>query len=80
MKSRAGRVLGLLFIAHLFAYGIGLPILLLLGLPFIGWMIHGVLHFPVTVPELFRLVCLILGMTVFTTVVIWLADKWKGRW
>lgn len=46
----------------------------------VGWAMYGALHFPVSPPELFRLACLVLGMTVVTTLVMWLEGKWKGRW
>lgn len=74
------KMLGILFLTWILIIGLTLSAGLLFAMPLVGWAIHGVLHFPVSPPELFRLACFVLGMAVFTTLVIWLAGKWKGRW
>jgi hypothetical protein len=74
------KMVGLLFVAFLLVYGIGLPMLILLGMPLIRWVIHGVLHFSIDSRSLWWLAWLVLGMTVVTTVLMWLEGKWKGRW
>ena len=74
------KTLGFLFLTWLFIIGLTFSLGFLLAMPLVGWAIYGVLHFPVSAPELFRLACLVLGMTVVTTLVMWLEGKWKGRW
>jgi hypothetical protein len=83
MTSRGNyqwKMLGILFGAFFLLWGIGLSLGLLLAMPLVGWAMQGALHFPVSPPELFRLACLVLGMTVVTTLVMWLEGKWRGRW
>ena len=60
--------------------GLGFSLVVLLVGPLIRWQIHGVLYFPVSPPELYRLLLVILGVAVVATVVTWLAGKYKGQW
>jgi len=74
------KVLGILFGAFFLGYGAALSAGILLVFPLIGWAIHGVLYFPISPPELFRLALAVLGMTVVTTPLMWLEGKWNSRW
>jgi len=74
------RALYALFLAFLFMIGFGFSLVALLVGPLIRWQVHGVLYFPVSPPELYRLLFVILGVTVVATVAMWLAGKYKGRW
>jgi hypothetical protein len=71
---------GILLLMSLFVYGAGLPLLILIALPLVRWAVHGVLYFPATASELLHLAYLVVGMSLFTAVVMWLVGRWKGRW
>lgn len=60
--------------------GLGFSLVALLVGPLIRWQIYGVLYFPVSPHELYRLLFVILGVTVVATVVMWLAGKYKRQW
>ena len=74
------RALYALFLAFLFMIGFGFSLVALLVGPLIRWQVHGVLYFPVSPSELYRLLFVILGVTVVATAVTWLAGKYKGQW
>lgn len=83
MKFRGGggaRAFGILLLAFFLAFGAGLSLLLLVAIPLVRWAIHGVLYFPVGKSELLGLVALVVGMTIVTTVVMWLVGKRNRRW
>ena len=71
---------GILLVTSFFVYGTGLPMLILIALPLVRWAVHGVLYFSVTPLALLNLGYLIVGMSFFTAIVMWLAGRWKGRW
>ena len=80
-SKRPGRKMAIiLLLMSLFVYGLGLSVLILLVLPLIRWAIHGVLYFSTTTAELLNLGYLVIGISLFTAVVLWLAGRWKGRW
>ncbi|QGW84688.1 MULTISPECIES: hypothetical protein [Variovorax] len=79
-RSLGLRMLGVLFLTFLFMFGVGFSLAALLAMPLIRWAIHGVLYFPVSPSELYRLLLVVLGVSVVATVVTWLAGKYKGRW
>jgi hypothetical protein len=69
-----------LFLTFLFMFGFCFSLLALFVGPLIRWQVHGVLYFPVSPSELYRLLFVILGVTVVATIVMWLAGKYKGQW
>jgi len=79
-RMRSLKVFSVLLIANFFGCTVALGLGVLLGGPFVRWVVHGVLYFPVSGPELLRLAWYVLGMTAVMTILMWLEGKWKGRW
>lgn len=79
-RSSGARAFGVLLFAFFLAFGAGLAMLLLLAIPLARWAIHGVLYFPVSKPELLGFTALVIGMTIVTTLVMWLLERHKGQW
>jgi len=68
------------FILFFIIYGVGLPILLLIGVPLIQWLIHGFLDFSPRGAGLIGLFWLVMGMTLISAVFLWVEGKIHKRW
>jgi hypothetical protein len=79
--SKSGlKYAGVLFVASLLGLSAACFLAILLGVPLVRWLVHGVLYFSIDVAFLWRVVWYVLGMSVVITAVMWLEGKWKGRW
>lgn len=74
------RAFGTLLFAFFLAFGIGLSLLLLVAVPLARWAVQGFLYFPIGKSELLGLFALVVGMTLVTTVVMWLLGRHRGQW
>ena len=77
---RSLKILCVLLIASFASVGVAVALGVLLGAALVRWIVHGVLYFSVSGPELLRLAWYVLGMTAVMTILMWLEGKWKGRW
>ncbi|MDA7419256.1 hypothetical protein PGB34_23015 [Xenophilus arseniciresistens] len=81
MKRRSDCAMLIYFLfLFLIIYGIGLPLLLLVGVPLIQWIIHGVLDFSLKGSGFLGLLLLIVGMTLVSAAAMWVEGKIHKRW
>lgn len=71
---------GALFLGALLLWGGSFSLIVLFFGPLGRWAIHGTLDFSITISALLNLGYVIVAMSFFTTIVMWLAGRWKGRW
>lgn len=79
LRKHELRAIGALFIICLLAVAAIFSLGFLLAMPLVRWAMVGVLHFPTSESELWRLTVLIIGGAVFLTLVLWLRGKVFGR-
>jgi len=73
------KVVGVLFVFSLAMFGVLFSASMLVIAPLVRWSKSGVLHFPVSWPELLRLFWFVLWSSTIFAVGVWLANKFDQR-